>query len=158
MTEIEFQNFVDNYSKDDFEKIRFDWNGKHADEFHDNNYDFRMSLCEFLVDKLVGVKLELISDLFKELGKSSKETWSVYGKFHLFGQQILKRGTPDNVMDYLFGAVQSFDTVLSSGQLDLTTDQKKKIGEYIKTRLQTEKDEKNIRLLKFGLDRFQIKQ
>jgi hypothetical protein len=117
-----------------------------------------MSLCEFLVDKLVGVKLELISDLFKELGKSSKETWSVYGKFHLFGQQILKRGTPDNVMDYLFGAVQSFDTVLSSGQLDLTTDQKKKIGEYIKTRLQTEKDEKNIRLLKFGLDRFQIKQ
>lgn len=61
-------------------------------------------------------------------------------------------------MDYLLGAVQSFDTLLASGQLDLTIHQKKKIGEYIKTRLQTEKDERNIHLLKFGLDRFEVKQ
>lgn len=158
MNEIEFQKFADNYSKDDFERIRFDWNGKHADEFHDNNYEFRMGLCEFLADKLDRTKIDLICDLFRELAKCSKEIWGVYYRFHLFGQQILKRGTPEKLIDYLFGAVQSFDTVLASGQLDLTADQKKKIADYIKTRLQTEKDGKNIDLLKFGLDRFEVKQ
>jgi hypothetical protein len=27
ITETEFQKFADNYSKNDFERIRFDWNG-----------------------------------------------------------------------------------------------------------------------------------
>jgi hypothetical protein len=158
MTEIEFQKFADNYTKENFERIRFDWNGKHADEFHDSNYDFRMKLCEFLIDKLDKVKMELICDLFKEMGKSSKETWGIYNKFHLFGQQILKRGAPDNVLDYLFGAVQSFDTLLASGQLDLTREQKNEIVNYIKTRLLTEKVEENVQLLKFGIDRFELKE
>jgi hypothetical protein len=157
MTTADFKKFADNYSADDFEKIRFDWNGKHVSEFHDNNYDFRMKLCEFLADDLDKVKLELIVDLFKELAKSSKETWSVYNKFYLFGQQILKRGTQENVMDYLFGAVQSFDAGLASAQLDLTIDQKKKISDYINSRLQTEKDKDKIGLLRFGLERFNVK-
>lgn len=152
----EFQIFADNYSQSDFNEIRFDWNGKNGKDFQDNNYHFRMKLCQFLEDKLENVKMDLICDLFREMAKCAKQDWSISYNFHLFGQEILRRGTPERIMDYLFGAMQSFDTIISSGRFQLTDPQKQQIFEYISTRLNTETDEQNIRMLQFGLKRFSV--
>ncbi len=42
----ELQHFADNYSLIDYDKIKFDWNGKHGENFVDNNLVFRQELSE----------------------------------------------------------------------------------------------------------------
>jgi hypothetical protein len=150
----DFQIFADNYTSSDFDKIKFDWNGEHADKFHDNNYQFRMQLCEFLIPQLEKVKLELIRDLYIELSKCAKEAWSVYGNYHLFAQQLLNRGGTNYIMDYLEGSLQCFDTSLASGRVELTYEQKKNIFDFLTAKLQTEQNEKTTKLLQFGKERF----
>ncbi|MBP6235787.1 MAG: hypothetical protein KA536_06585 [Saprospiraceae bacterium] len=154
MTETELQTFADNYTSADFDKIMFDWNGQHGDNFLDNNYEFRMQLCEFLVPQLDITKLILIRDLFIELSKWAKEAWCVYNKYHLLAQQLLTRGGTSFIIDYLTGASQCFDTGLASGRVILTKDQKQNIFNFITNRLESESDEKTLKLLEFGKDRF----
>lgn len=151
----DFQTFADNYTSADFDKIKFDWNGEHADKFHDNNYDFRMQLCEFLITQLDKVKLELIRDLYLELSRWAKEAWCVYGKYHLFAQQLLNRGGTKYLIDYLEGSVQCFDTGLASGRVELTNEQKQNIFDFITTKLETEQSERTTKLLQFGKERFE---
>lgn len=131
MTEIE--DFIENYLKSDFESIRFNWNGKHGDEFHDPNRDFRIKVCEYLVDDLTIAPDELIVDLYTELSKSSRESWEVYGKYHLFAQELIKRGPIKNLEIYIQGARQSFDTAIASGRISVSDETKQQILNYLKT-------------------------
>ncbi len=82
--------FADNYTSVDFNKIKFDWNGKHGNDFHDNNIEFRIQLTEFLIPKLNTVRLELIRDIYLEEGKASEETFGVYKNFNLLAQELLQ--------------------------------------------------------------------
>jgi hypothetical protein len=149
------QLFADNYSSKDFDKIKFDWNGERGDKFFDNNSKFRMELWGFLIPQLDTVKIELIRDLYSEISKYAKEAWGLPMKYPLFAQQLLNRGGTDYIMDYLFGAMQCFDTVLASGAISLTKEKKQNILNFIMEEMKSEKSEERIRLLKFGQDRFQ---
>lgn len=151
----DFQTFADNYTSKDFDKIKFDWNGKHADNFHDNNYEFRMQLCEFLIPQLDHVKLELIRDIYLEISKCANELWAVYSKYHLFAQQLINRGETNYLIDYLEGATQCFDTMLASGRITLTKIQKENIINFINDKLITETNERQLKLLTFGIERFE---
>ena len=155
MTEIELQTFTENYSSQDFDKIKFDWNGQHAEKFRDNNFDYRMQLCEFLIPQINTVKLDLIRDLYIELSKWAKEAWCVYGKYHLLAQQLLVRGGTDYILDYLNGATQCFDTLLASGRVSLTKEQNQNLLDYINDNLKTTTDESQRNLLQVGKDRFE---
>lgn len=104
-----FQNFADNYTYADFEKIKFVWNGEYGDQFQDNNYDFLIQLCEFLIPQLDRARLELIRDLYLETDKSFEATFGVYVNFHLLAQQLLQRGGTDHLIDYIKGASHTMD-------------------------------------------------
>lgn len=127
--------FAKAYSRTDFDRIKFDWNGKHGDDFEDANMDFRMQLCEVLKDDLSLVSDALLIDLYGELSKSSKETWSVYNSYHLFANEILLRGGIDYFDIYVEGASKSMDTFMSSGVLNLPYSRIVEILNHIKSSL-----------------------
>ena len=155
MTQADLQIFVDNYYSADFDKIRFDWNGQHGDKFHDNNVEFRMQICEFLISQIDTVKLELIKDLYVELAKHAKEAWGVYNKFHLFGQQLLVRGETRYLMEYMQGASLSMDTYLGSAQIEISKELAQKILDFINDKIKTSSDIREKKLAEGFLQRFE---
>lgn len=84
--------FARNYRDSDLERVRFAWNGLHGEELVDPNSDFRLRLCEFIIQDFSVAGDPLIRDLYLELSKASRETWSVYRGYHLFAQELLNRG------------------------------------------------------------------
>jgi len=150
-----FQNFADNYTSADFDKIKFDWNGEHGDKLHDKNSDFRTQLCEFLIPQLDTVKIELIRDLYNEIAKHSNEVWGVYNKFHLLGQQLLVRGGTKYLTDYMQGASLSMDTYLGSGRVDISRELAQQILTYLHDKIKTTSDIHEKKLSEGFLKRFE---
>ncbi len=116
----------------------FKWNGKHGDEFFDDNMKFRISVCELLVKDFSISSDQLIIDLYLELSKSSKETWGVYRNFHLFANEILNRNAVEYLDIYVEGATKSSDTGMASGRLDLEPKIIKEIIEELKVKTKKE--------------------
>lgn len=130
MTEQELQSYIDNYASADFDRIKLKWNGKYGQDFVDDSYDFRMQVCEFVVPQIDKVNLDLIRDLYCETGKTSPMTFGVYNKFHLFADELLKRGGTKYLLDYIRGASHSMDTGMSSGRLTISKEQAKDLLDY----------------------------
>lgn len=147
MTEQEFQTFADNYTSADFDKIKMVWNGKFGSEFNDDNYKFRTQLSEYLIPQLDKVNLELIKDIYLETGKSSKKTFGVYNKFHLFAQELLQRGGTKYLLDYMQGAAHTMDTAMSSGRINLTKERAKELLDYFDELKATTTDKEELHLL-----------
>jgi len=153
---INFATFVENYSSSDFNQIKFEWNGKHGEEFYDPNYDFRMQLCKILVPNIQAVDIKLIRDLYLELAKSSNATFGVYVNFHVLGNELLSRSTMEYLMDYLEGASQTMDTYLTSGKLSISKERAREIEQYINSKLRETISDKEEKLLKeIGKRRFE---
>jgi hypothetical protein len=147
MTETEIQNFIDNYSSLDFNKIQMKWNGKYGQDFVDDNYDFLMQVCESIIPRIDEVSIELIRDLYCETGKTSPMTFGVYNKFHLLADELLKRGGKEYLLDYIRGASHSMDTGMSSGRLTLSNEQAKELLDYFDQLKATTQDIEEQRLL-----------
>jgi hypothetical protein len=147
MTEQELQIYIDNYTSADFDRIKLEWNGKYGQDFVDDNYDFRMQVCELVVPQMDKVKIELIRDLYCETGKTSPMTFGVYTKFHLFADELLKRGGTDYLLDYIRGASHSMDTGMSSGRLTISKEQAKKLLEHFDKLKSTTQDKEEQKLL-----------
>jgi hypothetical protein len=158
MTEAEITAFVHAYGPSDLERIRFNWNGKHADALEDPNMEFRYAVCKHVVKDFTKASDLLIRDLYTELAKCSKQTWSVYNNFHLFAQELLDRGAAKYLLDYAEGAMQSFDTVLASGRVIVTDEQRGVIGSFIESELLTCSDARKKALLEFARGRFPEKK
>jgi len=154
---MEIEKFIKEYSESDFDKIKFDWNGKHGDELKDPNMDFRMEVCEYLIKDFSIAPDSLILHLYQELSKSSKETWGVYRSYHLFAQEILNRGKTKYLLNYLQGASQSFDTSLASGRIVLTNDEKKEILGFVDTQMADRSNTENRKYFEFAKHRFAIR-
>ncbi|HYF02358.1 MAG TPA: hypothetical protein VEC36_03200 [Patescibacteria group bacterium] len=156
MKNAELQSFADNYNPAiDFERIKFDWNGQHGDKFEDKNIDFRMQLCEFLIPQIENVKIELIKDLYTELAKCAEETWGVYNKFHLFAEQLLKRGKTRFLHEYMKGASLSMDTYLASGRIKISQGFAYEILNYMIEREKISSDKEELQMLEFFKERFE---
>jgi hypothetical protein len=130
MKEQELQGFIDNYTSSDFDRIKLIWNGKYGQDFVDDNFDFRIQVCELVVPQIESVKIELIRDLYCETGKVSPMTFGVYTKFHLFADELLKRGGTKYLLDYIHGASHSMDKGISSGRLTISKQQAKELLSY----------------------------
>ena len=155
MKKEELIEFARSYTKKKFELIKFNWNGKHGDEFNDSNYDFRMQLCEIIKDDFSLYSDEMILDLYSELSKSAKETFGVYNSFHLFANEILERGGVKYFDHYVEGASKSMDTGLSSGRLNLTKTRIDEILRHIKYKIEHNSNENEIRGYDYMLKRFE---
>ncbi len=130
MKEQEIQAYIDNYTSTDFDRIELVWNGKYGQDFIDDNYDFRMQVCEMVIPQIDKVNIELVRDLYCETGKTSPMTFSVYTNFHLFADELLKRGGTKYLLDYIRGAVYSMDTGISSGRLTISKQQARELLYY----------------------------
>jgi len=130
MTEKELQIYIDNYTSADFDRIKLVWNGKYGQDFVDENYDFRMQVCEFVVPQIDKVNLDLIRDLYCETAKTSLMTFGVHNNFHLFADELLKRGGTTYLLDYIRGASHSMDTGMSSGRLTISKQRAKELLDY----------------------------
>lgn len=155
MDNLEFQRFSDNYSPDDFDKIKFEWNGKHGEDFSDINYNFRTQLSEYLIPNLKNTKIELIRDLFIEHSKCAKETWGVYNNFHLFAQELLTRGKVKYFNDYMVGALRSMDTYLSSGKVEINKELARELLDYINNKIEKTNDDSERKLCSIFKERFE---
>lgn len=122
MTDPELQAFADAYTPSDFEKIRYDWNGKYGEAFHDSNYDSRMMLCQFLIPQIDKVNIELVRDLFAETIKTSEATFSIYMNIHIYAQELLRRDWKKYLMDYLQGGTYGMDSYLSLARIEIGQD------------------------------------
>jgi len=147
MTDSKLQEFVDNYSVSDFDTIKIVWNGKSGADFEDENGDFRMEVCEYIIPQIQTVKLELLRDLYCEIGKSSKMIFGIYLKFGVLGQELLERGGTKYFFDYIKGASHSMDAGLMSGNITLSKSRAKELLDYFEERKQITTDEDEKRLL-----------
>lgn len=155
MTKKDIQIFAKNYSEKDFNCIRFDWNGKHGDEFFDKNYDFRMQVCEIIKDDLSYSTEKLILDMYLELSKCAKETFEIYNSFHLFANELLERTGTKYFDEYIEGASKSMDIVISSGRLNLSRKRVIEIFNHIKSKIANSKNKDELGGYDFMLERFE---
>ncbi|MES2617726.1 MAG: hypothetical protein V4613_07605 [Bacteroidota bacterium] len=130
MTEQELQTYIDNYASADFDRIKLIWNEKEGKEFEDKNFGFRTQVCEFVVPQIGKVNIDLIRDLYLETAKTSPFIFGIYSKFHLFADELLKRGGTKYLLDYIRGASYSMDTGMSSGRLTISKQQAKELLDY----------------------------
>ncbi len=140
MSEKELSQFIKGYSECDIDYIKCD-----ILEEQDNNYDFRMSICEIVKNDFSICSDKLLIDLFLSLSNSAKKTFVIYKDYQLFANEILNRGHTKYFEVYLEGATKSFDTLIASGIIDLDKEKIIEIIEYLENR-----EEKN----KYMISRF----
>jgi len=96
--------FVANYSTAECQaRIAFAWNRKHAEQFLDANQEFRHPVVEHVLADLHTVTIELVRDLFDAETAFAKEAWGVNGCVTPLARELLTRGGPEYVEDYLRG-------------------------------------------------------
>lgn len=155
MTKSEVQLFVKNYTEKDFELIKFDWNGKHGDEFEDKNYDFRIKICETIKNDFSYTSENLIVDLYLELSKCAEESFGVYTSYHLFANELLERTGIKYFDEYIEGASKSMDTGISSGRLTLSKERVSEILNHIQSKMANFETKSEIAGYDFMLERFE---
>lgn len=154
MTKHKVQSFVKNYSTTDFDKIKFDWNGKHGEAFYDKNLEFRMQVCEYLKTDFSNCSNQLILDLYLELAKQAKETFGVYSNFHTFANELLERTGTTYFDEYIEGASKSMDTGIMSGQLNLSKERIDEILYYLINKIEAAENKMDASGYEFMLKRF----
>lgn len=155
MTEKEFQTFADNYTSADFDRVRYDWNGKYGGDFQDNNYDFRMKLCQFLLPQIKTVKSELIRDLFSETAKTSEATFSAYINLHVYAQELLTRDWKKYLMDYMEAGTYGMDAYGMIGRIEIPKSTALEIFTFMKKTIETTSNEREKSLMTGYLPRFE---
>jgi hypothetical protein len=104
------QTFIADYTSADEDRIRFDWNGQHAEELIDTNLAFREAVVEVVLDDPKLVPIVLIRDLFRAETQFSREAWGATEGLDVLAEALLRQGGPAYVGDFLEGKYQSFDT------------------------------------------------
>lgn len=107
--------FIQSYSSSAGEpRIRFEWNGKHAEGFVDCNMEFRNAIREAVLANVAAAPLELVRDLFRAETQCSREAWGIVDGVGILAEALVRRGGPAYLDDYLEGKFQSFDASLGS--------------------------------------------
>lgn len=108
------KEFIRAYTPADEPRIRFNWNGKHAEEFADPNMKFRDAVREAVLEDVSAVPLDLVRDLFRAETQCSREAWGINHGIGELAENLLRRGGTNYLDDYLEGKSQSFDAWLGT--------------------------------------------
>ena len=141
-------------SQVDLERISFKWNGKHAEEFDDQNGEFRRTVAEFIIDSKEAVPYELIRDIFIEDAKWAKEAWGTSNIFPSIAEKMLKVGQEYAILDFLYGFSMSFDTYACCHTIDLSGIDLQKFINFIDNQINEESDETTLKMLEAGREFF----
>lgn len=140
--------FCQEYTEQDYKSIRFELNEEKE------NTKFRHAVFEFILQDFSIANDHLIVDLYKEVSIQSKAFYAVHKSYHLLAQELLNRNHIDYLIHYLEGAIQCFDTLLSSAQVQLTAQQKKEMVEFMKKKYKGAITKKEKHIWDVGLKRF----
>src|SRR5690348_5762296 len=112
--------FIAEYTPADEPFIRFDWNGKHAEEFVDRNHEFRAAVREQVYSSIATTPIELIRDLFRAETQYAREAWGIVDGVGQLAEELLRRGGEPYVDDFLEGKFKCFDASLGTAfEVDL---------------------------------------
>jgi hypothetical protein len=142
--------FIASYSDANEHRISFAWNGKHADEFQDTNYEFRKAVLDQLLLKPDDAPLILVRDLFRAETEWSREAWCVDNRIADLAQILLIRGKQEFLMDFLRGKHQSFDASMACGGIQIEPQLVEELLQEVEVRLRTSKDKIERQLLEAG--------
>lgn len=140
MRKIDFQYFIDNYSDKDAQWLSIDWNGKFGRKFTDQNYLFRQQIATIVCQQIKTVDIQLVNDLFIELGKEAQLSYVVFQQYHLLAQELLERGGQEYLFSYICAAHISFDTFLSTANIQLSTERSTEMLQYFDYLKEKQKD------------------
>ena len=107
-------DFIRAYTSADEARIRFEWNGKHSEEFVDRNMDFREMVREAVLENVTAAPLELVRDLFRAETQCSREAWGIAYGANKLAESLVRRGGDRYLDDFLEGKFQSFDASMGS--------------------------------------------
>lgn len=150
---IDVLTFIERYTPADEHRIRFDWNGKHAEEFVDHNMEFRDVVRETVLTNLVTTPIELIRDLFRAETEFSREAWCIADGVGDLAESLLRRGGVQYLDDYLDGRFQSFDASLGSA-FDVDLPLAQTMLAAVRERLQSRPDSPRAELWRAGEELF----
>lgn len=102
------------------DRIRFAWNGKHADGFVDANLAFRRKVCDYLVKRKAEAPLQLVADLYTAEVEYAKEAWGVSRVVSVLAQEMLERGGAQFLETYAHALRCGMDAGLESGRIVLS--------------------------------------
>ncbi len=140
MSIVDFQSFIDNYSEKDSQWLSLNWNGKFGKKFADQNYLFRQQIAAIVCQQIDSVAIKLVKDLFIELGKEAQLSYVVFQNYHLLAQELLERGGKDYLFSYICAAHISFDTFLSTANIQLSPERTTEMLQYFDYLKENQKD------------------
>ena len=116
------ETFVASFDEARAPLIAFEWNGRHGDEFRDENAEFRRAVLEVVLAEPDRASVDLLRALFEAETRYAKEAWGVHRDIHVLGQALLVAGGEKVVFDFLRGKAQCFDTYLGCARVQLQGD------------------------------------
>ena len=131
---MEIEEFVKNYSEDDELEIMFAWNGKHADDFKDENMEFRLAVLEYFKENRGVFPVTLIAALYDAETEFAREAWGVNPVVSLLAEDLLERGREAYAPIYLKGWYRGMDAHIQSRQIELSDECLKDLLSYSKGR------------------------
>src|SRR5438477_8828798 len=137
-SKIELQHFIAHYNASDEPLICFDWNGKHADQFQDRNYEFRKEVLAEVFTDMHAAPIELVRGLYRAETKLSKEAWGIDMRVRQLAEHLLRHGGDRFIEDYIEGKLQGFDASLAAGSFEVDLPLAERLLLVVRERLQTE--------------------
>ncbi|MGJ5816342.1 hypothetical protein [Paludibaculum fermentans] len=109
-TSESIHEFALHYDGQQRASIRFAWNGKHAEEFHDEHQELRWSLARLALAEPDSVPLVLLRDLLLEDSAWSHKAWCAPHHFAGLLSILLHRGGREYLFDFAAAMNATFDT------------------------------------------------
>jgi hypothetical protein len=148
------ETFICDYSIQNYPLIQFAWNGKHADDFVDSNYDFRKEVLEIVCSRKEAPIL-LVRDLFVAETEWAKQAWCVEDDdVRELAQQLLDRGKQEFAIDFLRGKAQCFDTAMCCATVKIDKKISEAIVLHLRNTLRTIENETDKTLILNGIEFF----
>lgn len=136
-------------------QIAFAWNGQHAETFADSNYEFRRRVVEVVLLDPSAAPIELVRDLYDAETRWAAEAWCVYAEaVRALAEELLTRGGPDFVEDYLAGKIGRGMDASCSAYFDCPRELTVRLLAEVEHRLAAGATGDRKRLLEAGRDTF----
>ena len=113
-------------------KVMFAWNGKHADEFSDENSKFRSEVLSYYEKEPTDFPLELVRDLFEAETEYAREVWGVKPVVSKLSKDLLEIGREKYLKDWVKGIGRGMDAYIQALEIRLTEDVAKYLLSYCK--------------------------
>lgn len=146
----ELRAFAENYDTSKKHEIEFLWNGLHAKEFEDKNFEFRRELSVYISLNDGSYPVELYRDILVEASKCSVESWGIEEAILFIGEKLLKLGDCRVLKEFCIASCRTMDVFGELIAMDLTDVDMTYALNWINAQLESTTDSNEIRYLESG--------